>query len=308
VGLLKKCACFLAVLMIAVLIRQPAFGQQDPVRPAVGATEFSLTAFPLYQFDTGLEGGGDYSVQRYFFRFDADRRMSDTIHAGLGLSYDHEDWDFTGATGFRGTPWGEIHRTGVDFRFQYTGIEDWALSFLPSVQSAKESGADWADSIQAGAVVAAAYRFSPGLTLGLGAGLFSGLEEFRGFPFVVVRWQIADRLLLANPFRPGPTGPAGLELTYFLGDGWEVGVGSAWRSFRFRLDDQGPAPEGIGEVQLLPAWGRIRWQLRGRWAFDLYAGYAFDGELKLEDRNGNEIGTIDQDPAPFGAVTVSFRF
>lgn len=296
------------VLAVAVLVRQPAFGQQGPGRPPVGATEYSLTAFPLYQFDTGLEGGGDYSVQRYFFRFDADRRMTDTIHAGLGLSYDHEDWDFTGATGFKGIPWGDIHRTSVDLRFQYTGIENWALSFLPSVQSAREAGADWGDSIQAGAVVAGAYRFSPRLTLGLGAGLFTGLEETKGFPFVVVRWQISDRLLLANPFRPGPTGPAGLELTYFLGDGWEVAVGSAWRSFRFRLDDQGPAPEGIGEVELLPTWGRVRWQLDRRWAFDLYAGYAFDGELKLEDRNGNEIGTVDQDPAPFGAVTISFRF
>ena len=52
-----------------------------------------------YQFDTDLEGGGDCNVKRYFFRFDAGRQMTTDIKAGIGLSYDYEDWDFTGATG-----------------------------------------------------------------------------------------------------------------------------------------------------------------------------------------------------------------
>ena len=47
--------------------------QQAPVRSKVGDTEFSISAFPLYQFDTDLEGGGDYNVKRYFFHFDAGR-------------------------------------------------------------------------------------------------------------------------------------------------------------------------------------------------------------------------------------------
>ena len=298
----------LVILTFFVPIWQPAMGQQTPVRSKVGDTEFSVSAFTLYQFDTSLEGGGDYNVQRYFFRFDAGRQTTAALKAGIGLSYDYEDWDFTGASGFRGLPWGDIHRTGIDLSFQYTGIEDWTLFFLPALQFARESGAEWGDSFQIGAVLAASYRISPKLTLGIGAGLYTGLEDTKGFPFVVIRWQITDRLMLANPFRPGPTGPAGLELIYSINKSWQVAAGSAWRTFRFRLDNQGPAPEGIGEVNLVPAWGRVTWSFDRRLALDFYAGVAFDGELKLENRNGDEIGKVDQDAAPFGALAVNFRF
>jgi hypothetical protein len=304
----KKFGLLAMAAVVTLMFGAPVQAERGPQGSRPDETQVSVSAFPLYQFDTDLEGGGHYSVERYFFRFDAKRPMGDDLRAGVGILYDYEKWDFTGASGFRGIPWGEIHRTGVDLSFQYTGIRDWTLSLLPAVQSARESGADWGDSFQTGAVAAAAYRFSPTLTLGAGAGLYTGLEDTRGFPFLLVRWQIADRLTLANPFRPGPTGPAGLELIYSVNRNWEVAGGSAWRSYRFRLDDKGPAPEGIGEVNLIPAWGRITWRLDGRWAFDLYAGYAFGGELKLEDRNGNEIGKVDQDAAPFGALAVSFRF
>lgn len=298
------------VLIIAswVMAWQPASSQQAPVRSKVGDTEFSISAFPLYQFDTDLEGGGDYNVKRYFFRFEADRQMTADIKSGIGISYDYEDWNFTGATGFREVPWGDIHRTGIDLSFQYAGIGDWNVFFLPSLQCARESGAEWGDSVQIGGVLAASYRFSPRLTLGVGAGLFTGLEDTQSFPFVVIRWQITDKLLLTNPFRPGPSGPAGLEFIYSIDQSWQIAAGSAWRSFRFRLDDQAPAPEGIGEVNLIPTWGRITWRFNRRWLFDLYAGVSLSGDLKLEDRNGNEIAKVDQDTALFGALTVNYRF
>lgn len=304
----RKRIGLLIIAAFSALTWQPALSQQAPVRSKVGDTEFSVSAFPLYQFDTDLEGGGDYNVQRYFFRFDAGRQMTADFKAGIGFSYDHEDWDFTGASGFRGIPWGDIHRTGIDLNFRYTGIEEWTVFFLPSFQFARESGADWGDSFQTGAVLAVSYRFSPKLTLGLGAGFFTGLEDTRGFPFVVIRWQITDRLMLTNPFRAGPTGPAGLELIFSIDKSWEIAAGSAWRSFRFRLDDREPASEGIGEVNLIPTWVRGTWRLDRRLALDLYAGVSLDGDLRLENRNGNEIGKVDQDTALFGALTVSFRF
>jgi hypothetical protein len=301
------CSALLAVFMM-VLTVFPAAAQQAATQFERGHTKFTISAFPLYQFDTELESGGDYNVQRYFFRFDANRQITDNINAGLGFVYDYEDWDFTGATGFQGIPWGTIHRAGIDFTLRYRGSKDWSISFTPSIRTAGEDGAEWDDSILSGAALGAIYRFSDDLSLGFGAGVYTGLEETQTYPFLMVRWQITDQLLLANPFRTGPTGPAGLELSYALDDNWEVAAGAAYRSFRFRLDDRVPAPDGIGEVDLVPAWGRLSLKIRTGWAFDLYAGYALDGELTLEDQNGNELGNIEQDPAPFGAIAVSYQF
>jgi hypothetical protein len=305
---MKKSVALSTMIILLILAGQTALAGQGPPPAPVGQTAFSFSATALHQFDTDLEGGGDYSVQRYLFRFDARRQMTPDLNGGIGLAYDYENWDFSGATGFRRVPWGDIHRTGVDLSLQYSGIEDWTLFLLPGLSSARESGAEWQDSLQAGGVAAASYRFSNQLTLGVGAGLYTGLEETRGFPFLVVRWRISDHLMLANPFRPGPTGPAGLELIYTIDENWTIAAGSAWRSFRFRLDDGGPAPEGIGEVETVPVWGRLTRRIADRWVVDLYAGYALDGELKLEDRRGNEVGSVDQDAAPFAAFTVVFRF
>jgi hypothetical protein len=99
-----------------------------------------------------------------------------------------------------------------------------------------------------------------------------------------------------------------LEFIYSIDKNWQIAVGSAWRSFRFRLDDKEPAPEGIGEVNLIPTWARVTWRLDRRFSLDLYTGVSLDGDLKLEDRNGNEIGKVDQDAALFGALTANFRF
>ena len=296
----------LTTIVLCLLLPVPLAAQSWQKKK--GDTSYSFTLFPLYQFDTKLSGGGEYSVNRYFFDFKVDHQASDDTAIGVGLLYDYEKWDFTGASGFSNVPWGDVNRAGLDFKFQYSGYDNWSFMFLPSAQWSWESGADLSDSGMYGGVLAASYAFSPRLVLGIGGGLFTGLEDTRGYPFILVRWQITDALLLANPFRPGPTGPAGLELSYSINRQWEIAAGGAWRSFRFRLDDTAPARKGIAQVDLIPAWGRVSMRLGPRFVFDLYGGYFFDGTLQLDDSNGNRIGSVDQDPAPFGALTFTARF
>ncbi len=297
----------LAFLFITVFMLHPVAAQHDRTQFKSENKELSFSAIPFYQFDTDLEDAGSCSVRRFSLRFDGNRSMTDDIRAGFGLSYDFDEWDFEGATGFKGIPWEKIHTAGMDVKFLYAGMKDWTILFLTGIPASQESNADLSDSIKIGGILAASYRFSDDFTLGIGAAIYTGLEETQGFPFLTVRWQISEQLLLANPFRPGPTGPAGLELTYALNENWSLAAGASFRSFRFRLDDKAPAPKGIGEVRLVPAWGRVTLRLNRSWAFDLYAGYAFAGELRLEDESGNRIGTVDQDPAPFGAIAVSCK-
>jgi hypothetical protein len=133
------------------------------------------------------------------------------------------------------------------------------------------------------------------------------LEEVSAFPYLVVDWRISERFRLANPLRAGPTGPAGLELACAVSDGWDLGFGGAYRSVRFRLDDEGVAPGGVGEGRAIPAWLRLSHRM-GPFALDAYAGAVLGGKLSVENEQGGGVGSADYDPAPFVALRIQARF
>ena len=128
------------------------------------------------------------------------------------------------------------------------------------------------------------------------------------FPFLTVYWKINENWLLTNPFSTGPIGPAGLELICSPSDLWELGGGGAYRSSRFRLDDKGIAPDGIGQLSGLPVWLRITRKFSRQYKLDLYGGVLLNGELRMEDRDGRKLDSDNFDPAAFMAVNISTSF
>jgi hypothetical protein len=87
-----------------------------------------------------------------------------------------------------------------------------------------------------------------------------------------------------------------------------LSAGGAWRSYRFRLDDKGIGPAGVGEEQTVIGFLHLSRSFGRSVTMDLYAGGAFAGELRVKDSNGNELATTDFDPAPLLGVTFSARF
>lgn len=271
--------------------------------------KFKLTASALRQFDTNLDNGGDFSVKRYLFRFNWNKKMSDTVSVGVGLSYDVHDYSFPAETSFgQLRPWDNLQSIGLGARIMYAIDEDWRLVIIPSIGFSGESGADWGKSLIYGGILSAGYRASPDFMIGAGVGIFSRLEEVSYFPMVIIKWTITDRLRLSNPFSGGPTGPAGLELSYSLDQIWEIAFGGAYRSLRFRLGDEGNAINGIFQEKGVPVWGRITLRSGSQVKMDLNAGVFFSGKLKIEDRDGHAISEDQYDAAPFLALTVSLMF
>ena len=123
----------------------------------------------------------------------------------------------------------------------------------------------------------------------------------------MVDWQITPEWRLANPLRAGVTGPAGLELSWQPRGAWEWGLGGAWRSLRFRLDDEGSAPNGVGEETLVPVWLRGVREL-GRLRLAIYAGMSLEGELRLENRRGETFSEQRYAAEPFAAIYLSGAF
>jgi hypothetical protein len=298
------CAALLLGLLAPGVQAQPV-GSKEP-----GRTSYSLTFSPIYQFDSDFDHGGSFSVQRYAINFDASKPVTNSLRAGVSLGYDFEKYGFSGATAFAGAaPWSDIHRFSIGIPISYRFSESWSVFVSPQAEWYGESGVkSWQDAFGYGAVFGASYRVSPSLTLGAGAGVYSRIEETKGFPYLTVDWRITENLRLSNPFRTSPAGPAGLELSWRLTDRWEVAAGGAYRSFRFRLDNTGVAPNGIGEVDSTVGYARLTYRMGMDLKLDLYGGAAFNGQMKILDENGNKLDSDDFKTAPMAALSLTLQF
>ena len=269
-----------------------------------------MSIWPVYHFESDIDRGGRYGVQRYGFNIDTSTPLTDTLRAGISLGYDFEKYDFSGTTAFAGPePWSDIHRFSVGLPVNWRASDSLSFFVSPQVEWYGESGVDdWDDALGYGAVFAASYRVNPGFSVGVGAGVFYRGEETRGFPYIAVDWRITEELRLTNPFRTSPSGPAGLELAWRLTDTWEIAAGGAYRSFRFRLDNSGVAPNGFGELEQTVGYARLTWRMGRDLKLDLYGGAAFNGEMKIADRNGNELGSDDFETAPILGLSLTATF
>jgi hypothetical protein len=295
--------CRAASLLLAALV-SPAVLAQAP-----GGWHAFASVTPVYQSPADLDAGGDMSTGGALARVGVIGPITDRSSAGMTLSYDYIDYDFD-APRLLGTaaPWGTVYRLGLAVPLMLRSGETWSFAVTPSLDSFREDGADWDDSLSYGAIFAASRSFGPGRRIGIGLGVFERPEETRAFPFVAIDWPLSERLRITNPLPAGPTGPAGLELRYRFDSGWEAGVGAAYRSYRFRLSQSAPTPDGIGEEEAVPAFLRLSRSFGAGFGVDLYAGALLAGKLRVEDRDGREVEETDFDPAALFAVTLTARF
>lgn len=300
---LSSCRILAACLAAAVAL--PATAQRVPV----GTTAWSGVLAGYGVFGADLDSGGDADFAGGIARLDAFRQFSPTFGAGLSLSYDFEHWSFSGTpAAFGANPWGNIHRPGVSLPLVWTTSREYAIGFTPTVEWSYEQGADTGDALVAGALLTVVRTFSQDLTLGLGVGVYDGIEKTKVFPVFIVNWDIDERWRLANPFQAGPTGGAGLELAYRVNDAWEIAGGGTWRSARFRLDRDGPNPGGIGVARSFPLFVRASWQPSGDVRLDFLAGATVGGTLKWLDPGGSDLVEDDVGAAPILGVTLRTRF
>lgn len=277
-----------------------------PTRPPV---EYALFATPVYQFESGLDSGGEYNVARLLVDFGATMPLNRKALLTLSVNYEFADYRFSGTQGLGSVkPWDDTQRLGFTPRFFVAGANRWNYIVAPTIAWSAEAGADLDDAIIYGFTFGAARVVSPRLTIGPAFGAFSQLEETIVFPFLFINWKITDRLTLRNPFRAGPVGPAGLELVYTPNEKWEFAGGGTTRGFRFRLDDKGPAPDGVGEQSGVPLFARIAYKFGPRFKLDFYAGAIVAGQLAVEDSKGDLLAVDDHDTAPIAALTFAARF
>jgi len=302
--------CLTILVMIPVVfLPSTSCAQTDGYNPAGNVVNFSFSASTVYQFNAPVDGGGKLNVARYNSALDMSGRVSKDLRLGLGLAYEYDEYDFSGLTKFPvAQPWSGVNRFGISFPVNYSFTDNWRLFVSPSVQWAGESGAEWDDALSYGAVAGISYKFRPDAIIGLGAGVYSNIEKTTVFPYITVNWQVTERLRLINPFRTSPAGPAGLELAYAIDKYWETGLGAAYRSYRFRLEEDGPIANGIGEYKVVPVFARISYKFTPQIRIDVYGGTNFSNKIYIEDQNGDELFRTKTDISPLLGLTFMARF
>jgi len=55
-------------------------------------------------------------------------------------------------------------------------------------------------------------------------------------------------------------------------------------------------------------YARLTYRMGRDLKLDLYGGAAFNGEMKIADRNGNELGSDDFETAPIAALSLTWTF
>ncbi len=285
--------------------RRPVNGQTSN-----GGLRISFDAAIGYQFETDLDDDGDYSVFRSGARLNIGSQLSDSVGLNLRLRYRHDDFDFSDdAFGLTESPWSGIHTVGIDAMFQVGVSDELRLFFGPSVQSAWESGADFDDGITIGGTIGFSYRVTDDLTLGLMAGIRDEIEDdVDVIVLPLVEWDISDHWRIGSVGGPSSFLVSGVQLSYRPDDSWLFGLGAGYSRNRFRLDDDGVAPDGVGEESGVPIWFGIGYRPSNTTELDFIAGLLIGGELRLEDDHGRTIETEDTDPAPFIGVAARFRF
>jgi hypothetical protein len=124
---------------------------------------------------------------------------------------------------------------------------------------------------------------------------------------ILINWKITDRLSLSTGQGTGATLGPGLVLNWRASGKWGLSLGGRYERLRFRLADQGLAPNGVGEDRAFPIFGGINYTHNHRFQLGLIGGFELGGELSVDDKGGTTLVKESYDPALFIGLSFSLR-
>ncbi len=296
-----RTACLCLFAAIACQFALPAVAQQR-----LGWVS-QIDGLAAYQGSADLDQGGDFSATRSFLRATGLYYFDSATSLGVSVSYGQLDYDFSAADN---QPWNDIHDIRVSTPLRFQAGQRASVFVSPQIRWDYQRGAASSDGRTYGVFAGVAWQMSESLTIGPAFGAFSQLEDsgVDVFPALLVDWDINDRWNLNTGSGIGATRGPGLTLSYAVNEDFSLSLSARSEKIRFRLDDNGLAPSGIGEDQSIPVVASLSYDPNPGVSVTVFAGAEFDGRLTLEDENGNEISRQNYDTAPLVGLAFRLRF
>lgn len=296
-------ACFLASAL-ALSVAGPCLAQGGP--PGGQAQWWTnVDAAAAYQSETDLDGGGSFSVSRGVVGAGVNYGTGFQNSVGLSISAGRTVFDFSD----RNDLWGGIDEFSISAPVSF-GVGDSVTALvIPTLRYSGENGVSWNDGQTGGVIVGAAWRVSDTLTVGPGLGAITTLDDdVSVFPFLLIDWEITDRVNLSTGRGLGASRGPGLTLSYEVSESLSLGVAGRYEDVEFRLDDDGVAPGGIGRDRVMPLVATLDWNPNAGISVSAFAGMSFSGNLELKDSNGRKVEDRDYDAAPIFGASAAFTF
>ena len=169
---------FILITFFLIFVGSPTFAVEEETRdnssragPKIGWSA-SLRGGYVHQFDTDIDNGGSFSVNRLFIQGGPTYTSSGETSILLAFGYGLDDYDFSGDSGLGGLrPWEDIHTFRLSIPLRWRVSEKWTGFAAPTLRFTGESGADFSDSLTGGAFAGFSYRYSDRLSIGPGIGV-----------------------------------------------------------------------------------------------------------------------------------------
>ncbi|GAA0789641.1 MULTISPECIES: DUF6268 family outer membrane beta-barrel protein [Pseudomonadati] len=249
--------------------------------------ELSVARTTVQSADVG-EAGNELKRDVWLTKLSAAMPLNKQWMIGANVGYDNLDygWRVNQQSPLRNNsvPWSSINQYSAGLSLIYRPDNQWTFLFAPKLQYAYANTASSSNAESYGVVASGMYRFESGNMLGVGVAYLNDINEVRTVPYLAVRWQVADKWVLANPFQAGFSGPAGLELTYELSSNWNFGVGSSRRTESFLIENDDKAIK----IEEWVGFARAGWKISESVSLNAYAGYYFSGEMELSEPEFSE--------------------
>lgn len=284
-------------------------------RPSVGTLYVSIDALGGYNGDADIHGvSGSFSRSWVGGRVEVSTPVNRQLTVGLDASIGETFYFFSGPSGLipgDAAPWRDVREYSIGGFAKYRIDDHWDVFANLNGSATGETDSNFNESLSVGGGVGFTYTFSKELKLGLQLQAESRQESS---PFVlpvpivdyILPWDPQERWRFEIGSGDVANVRAGLVFSPTKKLSFSLGLAAVGLGNQFRLDRDGPVPDGIGRATSFPVVLGVDWRPRPYFRLSAFAGVIAAGTLEVLDHNGNQIGKRKFDPAP--AIGINARF